>query len=86
MFTLPFWRAAGERALRTVAQAILSLWVVGDVALNILTVDWANTLGIGVGAGVVSLLMSIVASARGPEGGPSFGTETPLPVKARARQ
>lgn len=73
MFTLAFWRAAAERAIRTVAQTMLALWLVGDVAFNALSVDWAEALGIGLGAAVLSILTSIAAP-----NGASFGTEKPL--------
>lgn len=59
IFTKAFWRYAGERALKTVAQtAIAGLTVTG--VSGILDVAWvavASTAGL---AGVVSLLTSLV--------------------------
>jgi uncharacterized membrane protein YbjE (DUF340 family) len=60
-----FWLDATERAIRTIAQTILSLWLVGDVAFNLLQVDWKQTLGVALGAGVLSLLTSIVTASTG---------------------
>lgn len=69
MFTAEFWKAAGERALRTVAQTLLSLWV-GTGVFNAFDVDWLQALGVALGAGVLSVLMSLVPT--GPEGSPSW--------------
>lgn len=80
MFTAPFWRAAGERAIRTVAQTLLALWLVGDLAFNALAVDWGEALGVGLGAGILSVLASLAAETANPDTGPSFGTEKPLPA------
>ena len=50
-------RAAGIRALRTAAQAILVL--TGTDAVNILTLDWVQIGGIAAGMAFVSLLTSV---------------------------
>lgn len=71
-----FWIATAERALKTIAQTLLSLWLVGDVAFNVMQVDWLNALGVAVGAGVVSVLMSVGgATLVGPAGSPSWVDE-----------
>lgn len=69
MWTKDFWKAAGERAIRTLAQSLLSLWLAGDV-FNVLNVDWLNALGVSLGAALISVLMSLVPT--GPEGSPSW--------------
>lgn len=69
MWTKAFWKAAGERALRTLAQSLLSLWLAGDV-FNAFTVDWVDALGVGLGAALISVLMSLVPT--GPSGSPSW--------------
>lgn len=69
MFTLTFWKAATERAIKTGAQSVLTAYFVGDVALNALQADWANMAGIGAGGVVLSYLTSL-ASAVG-DGNPS---------------
>ncbi|WP_222131233.1 holin [Pseudonocardia sp. C8] len=40
-----FWKDAAERALKTAAQALLSIWLVGDVAFDLLSVDWGSRSG-----------------------------------------
>lgn len=77
MFTSAFWAATFERAVKTVAQTLLALWLVGDVALNALTVNWGEALGIALGAALLSVLTSLAAGVANPATGPSFGTETP---------
>ena len=69
MFTLAFWKAAAERAVKTGAQAVLTVYFVGDVALNAFEADWGNMAGIGLGGVVFSLLTSLVSGAR--DGNPS---------------
>lgn len=63
LYTSKFWQDASERAIKTVAQAIISLWLVGDGIFNLLSVDLKQTLGVAAGAGVVSLLTSIVSAS-----------------------
>ncbi len=62
MWTAAFWKDAAERAVKTLAQTLISVLVVGGVVLNIFAVDWVNALGIGLGAMVVSLLTSFLSS------------------------
>ncbi len=69
MLTAEFWKAAAERALRTVAQVLLSLWV-GSGAFNAFSIDVFEALGVALGAALISVLMSIVPA--GPEGSPSW--------------
>lgn len=49
---------AGIRALRTAAQAVLTL--TGADMVNILTLDWVQIAGVATGMAFISLLMSIV--------------------------
>ena len=69
MFTLTFWKAATERAVKTAAQTLLSVYFVGDVAMNAFEADWSNMAGVGLGGLVASYLFSL-ASAAG-DGNPS---------------
>lgn len=69
LFTGDFWKAAAERAIRTMAQVLLSLWI-SDGVFNALSVDWLNALGVALGAALISVLMSLVPA--GPEGSPSW--------------
>jgi len=70
MWTLAFWKAATERAVKTGAQAVLTVYVVGDVALNAFEADWGNMAGIGLGGVVVSYLTSLASGLK--DGNPSL--------------
>lgn len=72
MFTLTFWKAALERALKTAAQVLLSVYFVGDVALNAFQADWGNMLGLALGGVVFSILTSVATGVL-TDGGPSLG-------------
>jgi Putative lactococcus lactis phage r1t holin len=77
MFTVAFWRATVERAVRGFAATTASVLVVGGQVLDVRGVDWGSALGVGGGAAVVSLLLSLAASQVGgtsPNGSasPSF--------------
>lgn len=69
MFTVSFWKAAAERAIKTGAQSVLTAYFVGDVALNALQADWANMAGIGLGGVVLSVLTSLASGYK--DGNPS---------------
>jgi hypothetical protein len=72
LFEVHFWRFALERAIKTFAQTALAL--LGAGALNVLTVDWSQALGVSAGAAVLSILTS-VASAGVSGGSPSLVKE-----------
>lgn len=74
MLAAGFWRDSAERAVKTAAQALLSLWLVGDVAFDLLTVDWGSALGVAAGAAVISLLTSIASGPVGDRGTASLVT------------
>ena len=63
MFTKSFWQDAGERAIRTAAQALLALWAT-DVS-GVLEVDWVQAFSVSAFAVVMSVLMSVAATSRG---------------------
>lgn len=69
MLSSAFLKAAIERAVKTVAQTLLALWGAG--VFDILHVDWSGSLGVAAGAGVLSLLTSVVSLPVGPSGSPS---------------
>lgn len=50
-------KAAGVRALKTVAETGISL--IGADAVNIVSVDWPNIIGVCATAAVVSVLISV---------------------------
>ena len=55
--TKEFWRAAGIRAVRTVAQTAVAS--IGTNAVGITGVDWVGVASVSALAGVVSILTSI---------------------------
>lgn len=71
MFTWHFLREALERAIKSAAQAPLTIWVVGDVALNAFEMDWNLGLGVAAGGFVLSLLTSIASIPVGASDSPS---------------
>jgi len=58
MFSIQFWQYAGERAIKTVAQAALAFLGTGTVGL--FTIDWYSMASVSLGAGLLSILTSIV--------------------------
>ena len=67
-----FWIAAGERAVKTFAQALVAVFAAG---VTILDVDWQQTVAIAATAALVSLLTSIASVRVGPFEGPSLVDE-----------
>lgn len=70
MYSSTFWKQAAERAIKTFAQVLVVL-LVGDatVPTNLFSIDWWLTVGMALGAAVVSIATS-VASARSSLGEP----------------
>lgn len=58
IMTAAFWKSAGERAIKTAAQAAIAVIGAGQF-LSASEVDWGNVSGIALLAGVLSLLTSI---------------------------
>ncbi len=65
-----FWADAVERAVRTVAQAALSVLTIGGTGL--LDTDWVGIASAAGLAGLISILMSITASGSGSSNDASF--------------
>ena len=74
MWQYSFWKDTAERAIRAMASTLLSLWLVGNVALNALSIDWRQALGIALGAAIVSILTSLAATQATVKGTASFVT------------
>lgn len=69
MWTFGFWRQAGERALKSAAQAALGLWALDG--FNIVHADLPLAGGVALGAAVLSVLTSIVSLPVGEPNDPS---------------
>jgi hypothetical protein len=72
-----FWRAAGERAVKTFAQSLAAL--LGAGGLGLLDVAWTASLSTAGLAALLSLLTSVGSTAVGEPGSPSLGPEVPAP-------
>jgi hypothetical protein len=72
MYTRKFWTAAGERAVKTLAQTAVAL-LAGD-GVGLLDVDWLRIGSVAGLAAVLSLLMSI-GSAKVRDDTPSLAGE-----------
>jgi hypothetical protein len=66
MRTKSFWIDVAERTIRTIAQSLLAL--MGTDALGIVGLDWMQMGSVAIGAGLMSLLTSIVATGIGDKG------------------
>ncbi|OPC81803.1 hypothetical protein B4N89_13435 [Embleya scabrispora] len=66
MMTRLFWRATGERAVRTAAQSLLA--VAGVDGIGLLDIDWAAAGSVAGAAALASVLTSVVLSGVGPTG------------------
>jgi hypothetical protein len=53
-----YWDYAGERAVKTVAQAALA--TIGVGVMGVFDVDWLNVVSVAALAGIVSLLTSVL--------------------------
>ena len=60
MTTLAFWKAATERAVKTFAQALVALIVVGT---SVFDQTWLEAVGVALTAAVVSVLTSVGSGA-----------------------
>lgn len=70
MFTTLFWKSAAERAIKTVAQALIA--VLAATTFDWFTADWQAIAGTAATAGVLSLLSSIASAGIADKGTPSI--------------
>lgn len=62
IMTIAFWKSAGERAIKTVAQTALA--VIGtDQLISAIDVNWGEVGGVALLAGILSILTSIIVPA-----------------------
>ncbi len=72
MWTLEFWKAAAERALKSAAQA--ALLAVGAGSVNALSLDWTAVVGFSAGGAFLSICTSLASIPFGDKGTPSMVT------------
>ena len=77
MFDTNFWRAAGERAIKTFAQTLVAL--VGTEMVGIHTLDWGTILSAAATATLLSILTSVASANFGKNPGPSLSDESTHP-------
>jgi len=58
MFSLEFWQFAGERAIKTFAQAGVAF--LGGGTVGLFTVDWVGFFSIAAGSALLSILTSVI--------------------------
>jgi hypothetical protein len=73
MWTVDFWKAAGERAVKTAAQAAIALFAAG---VTILDIDWVQGGAVVGTATLLSVLSSIASYNVGHFEGPSLTDES----------
>jgi hypothetical protein len=70
VWTVAFWKAAAERALKTFAQAFAAFLVAN--ATGILDIDWGNAASVAGLATLLSVLTSVGSDALTAHPGPSL--------------
>lgn len=70
MFTATFWRSTAERAIKTIAQALIA--VLAATTFDWFSADWKAIAGTALTAGVLSILSSIASSGIGDRTSPSL--------------
>ncbi len=78
IFTLSFWTAAGERALKAFAGALLA-FLPASASGSLPDLNWGDMLTFAGYAALASVLFSIVSSGVGGAG-PSLANETITPA------
>lgn len=72
IFSRAFIVAAGERALKTFAQALVAVFAAG---VTILDIDWMQSIAVAGTAALLSILTSVASNNVGPFYGPSLSDE-----------
>lgn len=59
LFTVSFWKDATERAVKSLAQAVVL--VLGGDAVDVWHVNWQTVVGAGLGGALLSLMTSLAS-------------------------
>ena len=62
LMTREFWQYAGERAIKTFAQAAIA--TLGGGTVGLFSIDWSGLLSVSLGAAFLSILTSIVTKTK----------------------
>lgn len=73
MWTVNFWKATAERAIKTFAQTLAALLVVDPLA-GFLNINWLEAAQVAGLAALVSVLTSVASDLVTPTPGPSLTT------------
>lgn len=79
IFTLAFWQATLERAVKTAAQA--AILAIGADQVNVLTLDWQTLAGFAGGGFVLSVLTSLASNGLASNPGPSLANEVAVDAR-----
>lgn len=60
MFSVDFWRYAGERAIKTFAQSAIAF--LGTGVIGFFAIDWMSLLSVALGSAFLSVLTSVVTT------------------------
>jgi hypothetical protein len=70
--SVPFWKAAAERSIKSVVQTLLVLAVPSSGLFNAFSMDWKTTGGLALSAGLLSILTSLASAPVGTADSPSL--------------
>ena len=62
LLSTEFWQYAGERAIKTFAQAALAF--LGGGTVGLFSIDWYSLLSVSLGAAFLSVLTSIITKTK----------------------
>jgi len=77
LYDIEFWKASGERALKTFVQTLVA--GLGTAQVGILDMPWETALGLAASAAILSLLTSVGSARLGSKVGPSLVGESTQP-------
>lgn len=61
MTSKTFWQAAGVRAVKTFAQALITALTLASPAVDVLAVNWAGALSLALGSALLSVLTTLAS-------------------------
>ena len=85
----PFWEAAAERAVKSLAQgmvAVVGVEMAADGTVSAATVDWSLALWVGLGTAALSVLTSVATNTATGDGPSLIRAETVRPLGRHAAE